>query len=179
MYTPLCFLSSNINISDINISLGIHFRILNRSKGYAVQGPRAQADRDLYKKYMQEELSSTPNLTIKEGSVDDLIISTSQTTFHNNSESSISNHHSNSTSTDINNHRVEGVILSSQEKLLAKSVVLTTGNYILPLNNNNNTLTFVFISLIMMVGTFLGGIVYIGSKSFSSGRIGEDANNAL
>ncbi len=176
MYTSFRFLSTNINISYINISLGIHFRILNRSKGYAVQGPRAQADRDLYKKYMQEELSSTPNLTIKEGSVDDLIISTSQTTVHNNSDS---NSNSISNSTDINNHRVEGVILSSQEKLLAKSVVLTTGNYILPLNNNNNTLTFVFISLIMMVGTFLGGIVYIGSKSFSSGRIGEDANNAL
>lgn len=52
---------------------GIQFRVLNRSKGPAVWGPRAQIDRRLYKKYMQEELLSYPNLSIVQGSVADVV----------------------------------------------------------------------------------------------------------
>ena len=53
---------------------GIQFRMLNASKGPAVQGPRAQADRKLYKRAMQDILFSTPNLTIIEDGAEDLII---------------------------------------------------------------------------------------------------------
>lgn len=53
---------------------GIQFRMLNSSKGPAVRGPRAQADRDLYKKYMLEELNKYQNLDIVEGAVEHLII---------------------------------------------------------------------------------------------------------
>ena len=53
---------------------GIQFRMLNRSKGPAVRGPRAQIDRKLYREAMQAELSATANLTIIEGGADDLII---------------------------------------------------------------------------------------------------------
>ena len=53
---------------------GIHHRILNLSKGPAVRGPRAQADRGLYKKAVQDILSSYKNITIIEDSVEDLII---------------------------------------------------------------------------------------------------------
>ena len=53
---------------------GIQFRMLNASKGAAVQGPRTQADRKLYRQAMQDEIFNTPNLTIIEGGVDDLIM---------------------------------------------------------------------------------------------------------
>jgi tRNA uridine 5-carboxymethylaminomethyl modification enzyme len=52
---------------------GIQFRLLNRRKGPAVRGPRAQADRKLYRNAMQEELANTENLTILEAAVEDLI----------------------------------------------------------------------------------------------------------
>lgn len=52
---------------------GIQFRVLNRSKGPAVRGPRAQADRKLYRQAMQAELAATPNLTIIEGMAADLV----------------------------------------------------------------------------------------------------------
>ena len=51
---------------------GIMFRVLNRSKGPAVWGPRAQIDRDLYKKYMTEELVNTQGLNIVQGKVADI-----------------------------------------------------------------------------------------------------------
>ncbi len=51
---------------------GIHFKLLNRSKGPAVQGPRAQADRSLYRVAVQSLLAQTSGLTIRQGAVDDL-----------------------------------------------------------------------------------------------------------
>src|SRR3569832_2274290 len=53
---------------------GIQFRLLNRRKGPAVRGPRAQADRKLYRQAMQAALSAQANLTIIEGEVDDLVV---------------------------------------------------------------------------------------------------------
>lgn len=53
---------------------GIQFRLLNRRKGPAVRGPRAQSDRKLYKAAMQDILGNQENLTIKAGAVEDLIV---------------------------------------------------------------------------------------------------------
>src|SRR5512143_2276202 len=53
---------------------GIQFRVLNRSKGPAVQGPRAQADRKLYRKAMQAAVSAMPNLEVIEAAVEDLTL---------------------------------------------------------------------------------------------------------
>ncbi len=57
---------------------GIQFRMLNRSKGAAVRGPRAQIDRRLYREAMQAELAATPNLTIVAEAVEDLIVEDGQ-----------------------------------------------------------------------------------------------------
>jgi len=82
---------------------GIQFRVLNRRKGPAVRGPRAQADRRLYRQAMQAALRAQPSLTIIEGEVDDLI---------------------------VDNGNITGVILLDGRQFSTKSVVLTTGTFL-------------------------------------------------
>ena len=82
---------------------GIQFRILNRRKGPAVRGPRAQADRELYRQAMQAALEATPNLTIRESAVEDLI---------------------------LRDGRVVGVLTADGECPGAGAVVLTTGTFL-------------------------------------------------
>ncbi len=59
---------------------GIQFRVLNRSKGPAVQGPRAQADRKLYREAMQAEITGTSGLTVVESPVEDIAVSNGRAT---------------------------------------------------------------------------------------------------
>src|SRR6187397_1442880 len=59
---------------------GIQFRMLNRRKGPAVRGPRAQADRKLYAAAMQQAIRETANLTVLEGEADELIVSNGRVT---------------------------------------------------------------------------------------------------
>ena len=106
---------------------GIQFRMLNKSRGPAVHGPRAQADRELYSKAVQEALKAQENLSFQEGTVADLL---------------------------VENKRVVGITLTDGSEILSKSVVLTTG-------------------------TFLGGIIHLGSERMQAGRIGEAPSNAL
>lgn len=82
---------------------GIQFRLLNRSKGPAVQGPRAQADRALYKAAMQEAIRETEGLTVLEGAVEDLIVIDDE---------------------------VQGVITQAGGEIRAGAVVLTTGTFL-------------------------------------------------
>jgi tRNA uridine 5-carboxymethylaminomethyl modification enzyme len=82
---------------------GIQFRVLNRRKGPAVRGPRAQADRKLYRQAMQAAILAQPNLTVIEGEVDDLIET---------------------------NGRITGAILLDGRRFTAKAVVLTTGTFL-------------------------------------------------
>ena len=86
---------------------GIQFRVLNKRKGPAVQGPRAQADRKLYRSAMQAVLAEQPNLDIREDAVEDLAVS------RENAE-----------------RRVTGVVLGGGETLSAGRVVLTTGTFL-------------------------------------------------
>jgi tRNA uridine 5-carboxymethylaminomethyl modification enzyme len=82
---------------------GIQFRVLNRSKGPAVQGPRAQADRKLYRQAMQREIAEIDNLHVVEGAAEDLIVDRGQ---------------------------VSGVVTSDSQRLIAGAVVLTTGTFL-------------------------------------------------
>jgi tRNA uridine 5-carboxymethylaminomethyl modification enzyme len=83
---------------------GIQFRMLNRSKGPAVRGPRAQADRALYKAAIQDLLAETASLTIAEGAVEDLVLDGAG--------------------------RLAGVLLADGRQVCAGAVVLTTGTFL-------------------------------------------------
>ncbi len=82
---------------------GIQFRLLNRSKGPAVQGPRTQSDRYLYRNAMQQALSEVENLTLMAGAAEDLI---------------------------VEEGKVAGVVLEDGQALRAERVVLTTGTFL-------------------------------------------------
>ncbi|MFD1880533.1 tRNA uridine-5-carboxymethylaminomethyl(34) synthesis enzyme MnmG [Paracoccus pacificus] len=105
---------------------GIQFRLLNRRKGPAVQGPRAQADRDLYRAAAFSAASSIPGLNLLFTEVDELI---------------------------VRSGRVAGVVCQGQS-LGASAVVLTTG-------------------------TFLRGVIHIGTEQRPAGRMGDAASNKL
>ncbi len=106
---------------------GIQFRMLNASKGPAVRATRAQADRSLYRQAIRHRLENTPNLTIFQQSVDDLL---------------------------IEQDRVRGVVTQMGLEFTAATVVLT-------------------------VGTFLGGKIHIGRSNYSGGRAGDPASIGL
>jgi tRNA uridine 5-carboxymethylaminomethyl modification enzyme len=101
---------------------GIQFRVLNRSKGPAVRGPRAQADRKLYRQAMQALLAEQRNLTLRADAAEDLMRDAAG--------------------------RVAGVVTAAGERIAATRVVLTTG-------------------------TFLRGLIHIGSEKIPAGRVGE------
>ncbi|MBE6444007.1 MAG: tRNA uridine-5-carboxymethylaminomethyl(34) synthesis enzyme MnmG [Alphaproteobacteria bacterium] len=82
---------------------GIQFRMLNASKGPAVRGPRAQADRELYKKYMLQYLREQTNLDLIEASVEGFV---------------------------FDNNKICGIKLSDETIIKAKSVVLTSGTFL-------------------------------------------------
>jgi tRNA uridine 5-carboxymethylaminomethyl modification enzyme len=82
---------------------GIQFRVLNRRKGPAVRGPRAQADRKLYAAAMQAAIRTTPHLQVVEAEADDLVIA---------------------------NDRITGIKLADGRAISAAAVVLTTGTFL-------------------------------------------------
>ncbi len=106
---------------------GIHYKMLNESKGPAVWGPRAQADRKLYRKAMSDIITNYPNLTVIFNSVEDI-----------------------ATKGGI----VSGVILSDGSQISCEKVILTTG-------------------------TFLSGLIHIGSKKIAAGRVDEAPSYGL
>ncbi|MGB5441458.1 MAG: tRNA uridine-5-carboxymethylaminomethyl(34) synthesis enzyme MnmG [Gammaproteobacteria bacterium] len=106
---------------------GIHFRVLNASKGPAVRATRAQADRVLYRQAVRRRLEHQPGLQLFQQAVDDLI---------------------------VEDGRVSGVVTAMGLRFFAPTVVLT-------------------------VGTFLGGRIHIGKTSRAGGRAGDPPANAL
>src|SRR5438067_1815009 len=82
---------------------GVQFRLLNRSRGPAVQAPRAQADRALYRLEMRRTLEATPNLSLRQGVVTDLL---------------------------IKDNRAVGIELQDSRRIGAKSTVIATGTFL-------------------------------------------------
>jgi len=105
---------------------GIQFRILNASKGRAVQSTRAQIDMQQYSSYMQELVKRQRNLTLKQAQVKKLII----------------------------NHGIIAGVVTENEDITARCVVVCPG-------------------------TFLDGLIHIGLRSVSGGRINEAASIGL
>ena len=101
---------------------GIQFRVLNRSKGPAVRGPRAQADRSLYRRAMQELLADQENLAIRAAAVEDLVLD--------------------------DEGRIFGILTADGIEIACGAVILTTG-------------------------TFLRGLIHIGTQKTPAGRVGE------
>ena len=106
----------------------IQYRLLNRSKGPAVRGPRVQADRKVYQREMQIEIDRTSNITVVEGEVVDF-------QWRNESE-------------------IAGIILADGSKLTSRATILTAG-------------------------TFLDGVIHIGSRTIHGGRNGSRASRNL
>jgi len=108
---------------------GLQYKMLNTRKGPAVRSPRAQADKEEYRKYMVKKTQNTENLTVIEGEATDIFLKE-------------------------NLNEVEGVEINGEFKVKTKSVVVTTG-------------------------TFLDGVIHIGDKRISAGRMDEKPANKL
>lgn len=106
---------------------GIQFRLLNRRKGPAVQGPRAQSDLIAYRDLMQGEVAAASGVSVVSAEVADI---------------------------SVEEGKIAGVVLGDGSEISCSAVVLTTG-------------------------TFLGGTIHIGDKSFSGGRMGEAGASLL
>jgi tRNA uridine 5-carboxymethylaminomethyl modification enzyme len=121
---------------------GIQFRVLNRKKGPAIWSSRAQADMDLYRRYMKHRVEAMPGLSIRQDSVEALLVS----------------HASHGLSTDKDSSspatKVCGVVTRLFGEIHAGAVVLTTG-------------------------TFLNGLIHIGSERVSAGRAGDEPSIGL
>lgn len=91
---------------------GIMFRVLNRTKGPAVWGPRAQIDRSLYRKYMREEITNYKNLSVLQGSVADIIV---------DNEGDYG---------EGNFGKITGLRLENGSIISARKVVITTGTFL-------------------------------------------------
>ncbi|KAI0022076.1 GIDA-domain-containing protein [Xylariomycetidae sp. FL0641] len=91
---------------------GVQFKILNRRKGPAVWGPRAQIDRKLYQKYMREELETYPNLSVVTGSVSDIVVDTVPD------------------ASGAPQSKIIGVRLETGEVIPTTQVVITTGTFL-------------------------------------------------
>ncbi len=90
-------------IGRVADAAGIQFRLLNRRKGPAVRGPRAQADRKLYRRHMQEWILNCPNLEVRASAAEDLV---------------------------VERGRVTGLVVDSGDTISAGRVVLTTGTFL-------------------------------------------------
>lgn len=131
---------------------GIQFRMLNASRGPAVRGPRAQADRKLYRQAMQDMLWDYPNLTLVEGSAEDLVLDS-----------------------DGRVHGLKCALSGRTSKTCDQSFVATQ-------QNTPQELSISIINcgaVVLTTGTFLRGVIHRGQEKFPAGRVGEKPSVGL
>ncbi|CAB9508621.1 uridine 5-carboxymethylaminomethyl modification enzyme MnmG [Seminavis robusta] len=159
-------------IGTVADDAGIHYRVLNRRKGPAVRGPRAQMDRDWYKESMQQRLVSGeyPNLTCLQGSVQDLLLDESKTSpsvieslapmssGDNNNKNGLLG----KSSENEDNLRKLAIIAVEDRKARIRGVQIET--------EDGTTRDVMSRTVIITTGTFLRGVLLMGHDRYSGGR---------
>ncbi|KAJ1335284.1 tRNA uridine 5-carboxymethylaminomethyl modification enzyme [Microdochium nivale] len=133
---------------------GVQFRVLNRRKGPAVWGPRAQIDRKLYSQHMREELLGYPNLSILAGSVSDIVLGDGVEAVADTEGVGDTAVSAAQPLSSKSNKKITGVRLESGEIIPTTQVIITTG-------------------------TFLSAEIHLGLETWPAGRMGEDATYGL
>ncbi len=163
-------------MGKITDKCGIQYRILNASKGPAVRGTRAQIDMDLYRIYARNLALNTPNLTISQAMVKEILL-------------------------DSTGQKAIGVRTNIGKDYYAHKLIITTGTFLQGLvhigenrlengrfgesaSNDIGVRTnigkdYYAHKLIITTGTFLQGLVHIGENRLENGRFGESASNDL
>lgn len=146
---------------------GIQFRMLNRSKGYAVWGPRSQADRALYKAEIQEILFNYSGLDLFEGTVTSLTDLAHNET-KKDDERLLSAQKTSSQVSDNQNSKEEvSTDLFTKNQLHMKVI------------HTDNGMSFRAKTVILTVGTFLRGKMHVGEEISYGGRVGDPASVKL
>jgi tRNA uridine 5-carboxymethylaminomethyl modification enzyme len=143
---------------------GIQFRLLNRSKGPAVRGPRAQSDRKLYREAMQAALAEQANLTILAAAVEDLILSSPVYGGSGRAEGAVEGG-ATAQSFDQEAHR-------PLSQASPDSSPVNGGAKVLGIRTQNGQ-EFHAPRVVLTTGTFLKGVIHIGDKRIPAGRHGE------
>jgi tRNA uridine 5-carboxymethylaminomethyl modification enzyme len=133
---------------------GIQFRMLNRSKGPAMQGPRAQADKKKYQNEIKYILENQLNLKLRQDNIISLLTDSDVDSAVNSATDSAVNSAVDSTDTQHSTRRIIGVLTDDDTKIYAGAVVLCCG-------------------------TFLRGVLHFGKRMFSGGRASEATSDGV
>ncbi len=150
----------------------IQFRMLNKSRGPAVQAPRSQADKITYSQLARKICEQTPNLNTLMDTVIDILTTASSTPLPPNSDSgaekgTIPGEKRGYTDSNINSDNYASVAARSGMRQKVTGVVTERGR-IIPVR-----------SVVLTTGTFLGGRIFIGEYDAPCGRVGESAAYGL
>ena len=157
---------------------GIHYRVLNRRKGPAVRGPRAQMDRDLYKQAMQETLSEYPNLYLVQAAVQDLLLdestagsgiesmapmaARSTSTLLGQQSKNSSNKDSANTENTQQVVQADAAAVHSERQARIRGVLVTA--------DDGSSHEISSRAVVITTGTFLRGVLLMGHDRYAGGR---------
>ena len=146
---------------------GIQFRMLNRSKGPAVWGPRCQSDRHAYARYVQDALAATPNLTIIEAEATEIIVEGGKVAGIRIAKSEL----------EEREHRDEAFCNALPPKCLQHHAETPQPGQSAIRNPQSAILRCS--QVVVTAGTFLNGLMHLGDTTWPGGRFGEPAATGL